>query len=51
MGRRKDTCEKCETKRERNIETSKHVLIDCQECKEERKNFEPEMIRGIGNRE
>ena len=51
MGREKDTCEKCERKRERHIETLKHALIECQEYKEERKNFESEIIRKMGNRE
>ena len=37
-------------KRERNIETSEHVLIECPEYKKERKNFESEMIRRIGKR-
>ena len=36
---------------ERNIETLEHVLIEYPEYKKERKYFEPEMIRRIGNRE
>ena len=38
MGRGKDTCEKCEIKRERNIATLEHVLIQCPEYEKENKN-------------
>ena len=50
-GEEKDTCEKCEIKRERNTETSEHVLIESPWYKEERTNLETEVIRSIRNSE
>ena len=47
----KDSCEKCEIRKERNTETLDHVLIECPEYKSERLNFETEVKRTIGDRE
>ena len=47
----KDSCEKCEIRKERNTETLDHVLIECPEYKNERLNFETEVKRSIGERE
>ena len=38
-GAGKDTCEKCEIKRERNIETLEHVFIECPEYKKGKEKF------------
>ena len=47
----KDSCEKCEIRKERNTDTLDHVLIECPEYKSERLNFETEVKRTIGDRE
>ena len=47
----KDSCEKCEIRKERNTETLDHVLIECPEYKNERLNFETEVKRSIRERE